>query len=101
MEIFNFDFLFDLLEPVHFAILLIVYKTRINYKNIYEVFRKAVVDIGALKGVKNNVILYSYFDLLDAGLISNSGQFLIDFCELQDFINKHCPVYIKNMIRHK
>lgn len=98
LEPFSLSLLFDLLEPIHFALIAIANKRRLRCRDAVEAYRSAVTDVSEVKGARSSVILFCYHDLVDAEIIGTAGDLLVDFGELRSFVQSSCPAYVKKMI---
>lgn len=95
---FSSEMIFDLLEPLHFALLGIAFHHTLNIQKCYEQFKMAVLNTPELKKTPSTRVLFGVFDLLDSGLINSVGQPCVDYGEFKAFVAGHCPLYIKKLI---
>lgn len=96
---YTLEFIFEMLEPVHFVLINIAFYRRLNIKRCFEQFKVATVNTPELKKVSSTKVLFAVFDLLEASIINHTGMPCIDFVEFKAFVNKKSPVYLKNLIK--
>ena len=96
---YTVDFICEILEPLHFVILIIMMKRRgkIRQNQIFEIFKSA--GIRELHNSDENDVLYAYYDLMEFGWINVNGEFMISTDEFRESVNKRCPQYIKELFR--
>lgn len=96
---FSSSFLFDMLEPVHFILIMIANHKGLIIKECYDQFRMVVNRTPEIKNIDALKVLYSSYDLMDAGIINSKGKYILDYNEFQEFINLAAPEYIKRLMR--
>lgn len=99
LERYTLSFFFNILEPVHIAMLILVISRRTKRLNLVTEYRQFILSCRELKGVNSTELFYKYCDLLDAGLISQNGDFFIDISELREHVHAKCPNYLKQLLR--
>lgn len=98
LERYTLSYLFDLFGPVHFVLILVAQKERLTAGNCCELFKKYVVSMCEIKGTSSGTVVYCYYDLLDAQVITPSGELAIDFGEFKEYAGRKSPVFIKKML---
>ncbi|KAF9764147.1 hypothetical protein NGRA_0787 [Nosema granulosis] len=91
----DYSDILSIFNPIHLSILILSLRKKLIYNNVVREFKKATVKIKELKNVKDEEILFYYYDLLDFGLVSEKGIFLYSEIELKNFILERCPTYLK------
>ncbi len=99
LEEFDLNFIFKMLNSIHFAILILAKDYRFTYKTVYNVFKKNMVEIKILRGVSDRKIIRFFFDLIEFGLISDSGILLVDYTEIRKYIEKNEPKYLLTLMK--
>lgn len=95
LERFTHEFLFELLEPIHFALIIISFYQRLNPQTCFKQFKIATLNTPELKKVSYIKIFNCTYDLIECNIINNTGQPCIEFSEFKSFINKKGPQYLK------
>ncbi|KAM0681787.1 hypothetical protein GINT2_000304 [Glugoides intestinalis] len=96
---YTLEFVFEMLEPIHFVLLSIAFTQKLNMKKSFELFKVATINTPELKKISSVKVLFALFDLLEASLINTSGLPCVDFVEFKAFVNKNCPHYLKTLIK--
>ncbi|ORD97326.1 hypothetical protein HERIO_802 [Hepatospora eriocheir] len=88
---YSVSFILELLEPIHLFMIYLVNKYNISKKSIISKFKE--YSIQEFKSVSSIKILYSYYDLIEFKVISESGSILIDLTEYKNFIRSSSKLY--------
>ncbi|OQS55706.1 hypothetical protein EHP00_462 [Ecytonucleospora hepatopenaei] len=98
LQHYSIDFISEMLEPLHFIIMILFFKKNIKIKQnqVYENFKK--LQIKELYCSDENDILYAYYDLLEFRWINGNGEVMIDKEEFMESVEKYCPLYIKKLV---
>lgn len=75
---YSMDMFYELLGPVHIALLILASKKRLRYTGCVSEFRRFTTDTNELRRVDSNEIMFCLFDLLDAGVVDQEGDLLVD-----------------------
>lgn len=98
LQQYSIDFVCELFEPLHFVIMIILFKrkSKIKQNQIYEIFRE--FNVRELNKSDENDVLYAYYDLLEFGWISNMGEVMVDIEEFKLSVEKRCALYIQKLL---
>lgn len=99
LEPYSLPFILDLFEPIHIALIMISFSTRINLIKVHDQFKLAVLNTPELKKAKSIRVLQCAFDVIESGCVNEKGFPMIDFNEFKGFVNEKCPLYLKTLLR--
>lgn len=91
--------LLSTLNNVHLSLLILASRRKLEYHNVVREFKIFTVKVNPLKNVKDEEILFYYYDLLNFGLVSEKGVFLYNEMRLKEFISGNSPTYMKNLFK--
>jgi origin recognition complex subunit 4 len=89
---------YRLLNPIHFALLILSKKRRIARTNVLDEFRRFTSRTSELKKAEDTEVIFYYIDLVEAGAIDKDGGLGLSWIELKDFISGHCPLFIRSLV---
>lgn len=99
IEEFTDTHLLSLLNNIHLAILILSTKRKLLYNTVVREFRIFTVKINPLKNVRDEEVLFYYYDLLNFGLVGEKGVFLYNDLKLKEFVMTNSPTYLKNLLK--
>lgn len=99
LEPFSLNFILDLFEPIHLALIMISFLNKINMVKVYDQFKILVVDTPELKKASPTRVFQCALDILECGIINESGLPLINYNEFKSFVEGQNTVYLKILLR--
>lgn len=99
LERYSLKYMFDLLEPIHFVLIIMARSQKIVLNKCYDQFKHAVNNVPEIKRSPADRVLCCAYDLMDAGIISSSGSLAVSFGEFKEFIGAGAPLYIQKLLR--
>lgn len=100
LERYSLKYMFDLLEPIHFVLIMMAHSQRIVLSRCYDQFRRTVNDVPEIKKTPPGRVLCCVYDLMDAGIINSNGSLSVDFGEFKEFISACAPLYVQKLLRN-
>jgi origin recognition complex subunit 4 len=93
--------IFELLNPIHFAILFVSTTKSVSIINVVSEFRKMASKANELGGTTEIGILNAYYDLVDFGMIDKRGRFASDHHGFVNFVKQRSPLYLRRLLTSK
>jgi origin recognition complex subunit 4 len=89
---------YELLSPVHLALLLLSSRKRIGRTVFLQEFRKFTSKTSELRKAEDTEITFYYIDLVEAGMIDKEGSLSVSLLEIKSFISGHSPLFIRKLM---
>ena len=99
LERFSLGFVLDLFEPVHLSLIILSFLNRLTVMKAYEQFKRLVVDTPELKKTTPIRVYQCSLDLLESGIVNESGMPLINYNEFRMYIEQKGIVYLKRLVK--
>lgn len=99
LEKFSLCFVLDMFEPVHFTLIILSFLNRITTFKVYDQFKMIVIDTPELKKTSSIRVYQCLLDILESGVISESGLPLINYNEFKNYVEEKGKMYLKRLLR--